>query len=248
MSPPFKTMNVKDHYDKHLGNFYSWMIGDFNTKQFEQEVFFRSLNLTPIATKIAFDLGAGHGLQSVSLAKLGYTVKAVDFNKQLLEQLKINQGDLAIDRIENDLLTFLRRQTDKADVIVCMGDTLTHLQHPEDVKELVTLCARHLIENGKLIFSFRDFSKALQGTNRFIPVKQDDDKILTCFLEYFQDHVMVHDILHEKENGVWQQKISAYPKLIVNAKHIMDLFSANGIAIENSTIINRMVYITGRKS
>ncbi len=24
-------MPVKEHYDNHLGNFYSWMAGDFNT-------------------------------------------------------------------------------------------------------------------------------------------------------------------------------------------------------------------------
>ena len=26
-------MSVKEHYDNHLGNFYSWMIGDFISKQ-----------------------------------------------------------------------------------------------------------------------------------------------------------------------------------------------------------------------
>ena len=33
-------MNAKNHYDQHLGNFYSWMLGVFDEKQKEQEDFF----------------------------------------------------------------------------------------------------------------------------------------------------------------------------------------------------------------
>jgi 2-polyprenyl-3-methyl-5-hydroxy-6-metoxy-1,4-benzoquinol methylase len=36
---------------------------------------------------LAIDLGCGHGLQSISLANLGFCVKAVDFNTQLLHHL-----------------------------------------------------------------------------------------------------------------------------------------------------------------
>ena len=44
-------------------------------------------------------------------------------------------------------------------------------------------------------------------------VKNDDSRILTCFLEYFPHHVMVHDILYEKQGGKWIQKVGSYPKL-----------------------------------
>lgn len=61
-------MKVKDHYDKHLGNFYSWMTGDFRAKQIEQQTFFQCHEIKGDRTSYAFDLGAAHGLQSVSLA------------------------------------------------------------------------------------------------------------------------------------------------------------------------------------
>lgn len=35
-------MNVKEHYDDHLGNFFSWMSGDFTEKQREQQNLFAS--------------------------------------------------------------------------------------------------------------------------------------------------------------------------------------------------------------
>ena len=69
-------MNAKNHYDQHLGNFYSWMLGDFDEKQKEQENFFWRNGIKPVSRKVAFDLGAGNGLQAISLAKLGFAVTA----------------------------------------------------------------------------------------------------------------------------------------------------------------------------
>ena len=76
-------MTTKEHYDKHLGNFYSWMTGDFESTQKEFLDFLYEHGLFPSSTKIALDLGAGHGIQSIPLARLGFQVKAVDFNQQL---------------------------------------------------------------------------------------------------------------------------------------------------------------------
>lgn len=52
-------MTVKEHYDNHLGNFYSWMAGDFNTKQNEQQRFFIEQKILPFDTGVVIDLGAG---------------------------------------------------------------------------------------------------------------------------------------------------------------------------------------------
>src|ERR1700761_2195645 len=96
-------MNAKEHYDHHLGYFYSWMVGDFDEKQKEQEAYFNSNNIHPVSTKVAIDLGAGYGLQSISLAKLGFCVVAVDFNKQLLHELEQRSKGFKIPIIEGDI-------------------------------------------------------------------------------------------------------------------------------------------------
>jgi 2-polyprenyl-3-methyl-5-hydroxy-6-metoxy-1,4-benzoquinol methylase len=103
MFPQFRPMNIKDHYDNHLASFYSWMSGDFTEKQMEQQAFFVTNAVVPNTSKVAIDLGAGHGLQSVSLAKLGFQVHAVDFNEQLLQELKRNCGDLDVGIVEDEL-------------------------------------------------------------------------------------------------------------------------------------------------
>jgi len=240
-------MKAKDHYDKHLGNFYSWLYGNFNDKQKEGETFFRENNVLPFSSKIAFDLGAGHGLQSISLAHLGFFVKAVDFNMQLLLELKNNAVNLGIEIVEGELIDFLKHQKSKADAITCMGDTISHLERIDDVEVLVKECEQHLVEGGKVVFSFRDLTTTLKEEQRFIPMKNDETRVATCFLEYFPDHVMVYDILYEKSDDAWQQKISAYPKLRLNEKIVTDLFERNKIRVIHTETINRMIYIIGQR-
>lgn len=80
-------MTVKEHYDNHLGHIYSWMTGDFQTKCNEFRNFLTDNFILPSTNKIAIDLGAGHGLQSIPIAEIGFQVLAVDFNQQLLDEL-----------------------------------------------------------------------------------------------------------------------------------------------------------------
>src|SRR5688500_19877668 len=114
-------MTVKEHYDKHLGNFYSWMTGDFDQKQREHQEIFRNFNIHPAQNNFAIDLGCGHGIQSVALANLGFRVSAVDFNRQLLDELQHRKQGLEINLFESDLIEFLRKWETRAHVIVCMG-------------------------------------------------------------------------------------------------------------------------------
>ena len=76
------------------------------------------------------------------------------------------------------------------------------------------LCAAESLgPGGQFIATFRDYTAPLAGDARFIPVRADENRILTCFLEYGDDHVDVHDLLYERQGSVWQFKVSGYRKL-----------------------------------
>ena len=145
-------MTAKEHYEQHLGSFYSWMAGDFDEKLKEQERFFLAQNIKPQSTRLAIDLGAGHGIQSVSLAKLGFKVKAVDFNSQLLRELTKNSHKLDIEVIESDIRSFNKHTHPKPELIVCWGDTLTHLNNSKEIQQLISESSEALTKNGKLIY------------------------------------------------------------------------------------------------
>lgn len=166
-------MSVKQHYDNHLGNFYSWMIGDFDLKQREQQCFLEKNAIIPITNKIAIDLGAGNGLQSVSLANLGFKVTAIDFNRQLLNELINHTQKLPVEVFDDDIINVKRFATISPELIICAGDTLTHLESKQHIHNLLNDCCEILQDGGKFILSFRDYSKPLEGIQRFIPVKSE---------------------------------------------------------------------------
>ena len=206
-------MTVKEHYDSHLADFYAWMTGDFETKQQEFQNFLMANSIIPSSAKKAIDLGAGHGLQSIPLAKLGFKVIAVDFNKQLLDELKINGDGLDIEIVDDDIRKINEFADEEVELIVCCGDTLSHLDSKNEVGKLLTSIAAILKAGNKTLLSFRDYSTELTGDSRFIPVKSDDTRILTCVLDYENETVRVTDLLNEKKETGWTQKVSSYNKV-----------------------------------
>src|SRR5437868_11311998 len=239
-------MTAKEHYDNHLESFYEWMAGDFETKEKEQHDFFQRNGIKPLQNKIAVDLGSGHGLQSVALAKLGFQVKAVDFNQLLLESLLIRGKEFGVKIFQRDLLSE-ENFKEQAEVIVCMGDTITHLESVDQIRLLFERCFKFLLNTGKLVLSLRDYGTELIDTQRFIPVKSDDNRILTCFLEYFPNKVKVTDLLHERINGLWVQKVSSYFKVRVTNQMIAIFVTDTGFKINKNELINRMNYMVAEK-
>jgi SAM-dependent methyltransferase len=240
-------MNAKEHYDNHLGDFYSWMSGDFSTKQAEFQQFLEGQKIAPHSTKIAIDLGAGHGIQSVSLAHLSFFVKAVDFNRQLLAELVNNGRGLPIEVFESDIRTVKKFAADRPELIVCWGDTLTHLESRAEVENLLSDSAEILAGQGKLILSFRDYSTPLIGDARFIPVKADEGRILTCCLDYEDEKVRVTDLLHERTADGWRQKVSSYYKVRLSAQMIEDMLHKSGLKIIFNETIQRMRTVIAEK-
>jgi len=133
-------MTAKAHYDRHLGDIYTWMVGDFDARQKEHQHFLEASGLSPHGTSIALDLGAGHGIQSVSLVKLGYTVKAIDFNQQLLSELIDNTQRLSVTGFNDDIRQVKKYADPQPELIICWGDTLTHLESLDDIRQLVIDC------------------------------------------------------------------------------------------------------------
>ncbi len=240
-------MTVKEHYDKHLANFYSWMAGDFEIKQKDFQEFLKINRVFPTRTKVALDLGAGHGIQSVALAMCGFNVTAIDFNKQLLHELNINSKTLHVEIIEDDIRSVKNYTKLQPELIVCCGDTLTHLENKSEIKRFIEDCTTALIANGKLILSFRDYSKELKDDDRFIPVKSDNEKILTCFLEYQPELVKVTDLLYERKEEGWLQKVSSYNKVRVSSNEIEEILKENGLKVIFNKPVQRLQTIIAEK-
>jgi SAM-dependent methyltransferase len=221
---------VQQHYDSHLGAIYGWMIGDFETAKEAARAELQAVGISSGAGRIAIDLGAGPGAHAIVLADAGYAVTAMDTCAELLDEHRAHDHEGAVRRIQDDLLQ-MRRYCSGADVILCMGDTLTHLESTASVQGLFSEIGSTLTPGGVFVATFRDYaSKTLEGLDRFIPVRQDDSRILTCFLEYSATSVTVHDLLHERTSAGWTLRVSSYPKLRLNPEWARAALERLGLA------------------
>lgn len=237
------TTTAADHYDQMLARHYSWMLGgDVPALAVEQARLMKSLGIAPAAEgATAIDLGCGPGNQTLALTALGFTrVLAVDTSTVPLDELAAHAGDNpAIELVHADLRTVLPRIAEPAgaDVIVCMGDTLTHLPDKADVTALLGDVEHALAHGGSLIITYRDLSRPLHGTDRFIPVRLGHDQLLTCFLEYVDDDtVLVHDLLYTRSGDTWTQQVGSYPKLRLAHDWLADQCRAAGLEIRRDEV------------
>jgi SAM-dependent methyltransferase len=236
------------HYDTLLGPIYSWMVGDMQAAFARSSAEIADMHLPSPAVGRAVDLGAGFGLHAIPMAKLGFSVTAIDSCQVLLDELKSFAGSLPITVMNADLLRFRSVVQDAVGVVLIAGDTLTHLSSRLVVEQLLADVAVALAPGGMFAATFRDYaSKTLEGDARFILVRRDENRILTCFLEYGDDTITVHDLLTERVDGQWLQKVSSYPKLRLAPEWVETKLQSLGLKSRRETAPSGMVRIVGTK-
>jgi SAM-dependent methyltransferase len=238
---------AKDHYDQQLAAVYSWMMNTPVAIQRNRDLFHQlQIDLHPKG--LAVDLGSGSGFQAIPLAEMGYFVVAIDFCAALLSELEQQAKSLPIRTVQDDLLSFPSHIDVPAELIVCMGDTLTHLESLDAVQALLVSAEKALAKSGKLIFTFRDYvTVEPQGNQRFILVKNDASTILTCFLEYHTNFVEVFDLLYRKEGDDWKLNVSSYPKLRIDPKWLCEKIRAAKLVVLRQEMINGMICLVAQK-
>lgn len=163
---------VADHYKNHLAPVYLWMAGGFDAAVSRGEAEIETVFPNLASGIKAVDLGAGFGMHTIPLARRGCSVIAVDSSSILLEELREHAEALPVRAVEDDLLSFQRHLNSKANLVLCMGDTLTHLPELASVEKLFSLAAESLRSGGKFITTFRDYTSPLVGQGRLCSRKE----------------------------------------------------------------------------
>jgi SAM-dependent methyltransferase len=244
---------VHDHYSNLLARHYTWMFGTpFAAKVAEQRAILDDA-LKPTAggsgLGLAVDLGSGSGFQTIALAEMGYSpVLAIDTSEYLLEEMQSHRGNWPLQTICGDLSKLSEYVSPgAAQVIVCMGDTITHLGSKDAVEELFRSAVDALAPGGRLVMSYRDLSAEAVGLDRFIPVYSDEGKIMTCFLEFDRpDAVLVHDLVYSREGSQWLLEKSSYRKLRLPVDWLENAMVRVGFVVHKGQA-GRLLRLVGQK-
>lgn len=249
------TVDAPEHYRKLLAKHYVWMFGiSIEMKVAEQKRLIKELLLRENVTisGSAIDLGSGPGYQALALAELGFRpVSAVDNSPDLLSELRERA------RAHSELIIHLAdlRQPstieapDEAHVITCMGDTLTHLQTKEQVEDLFRWSFSQIACGGIFAITYRDLTVPLTGADRFILVRADENKLMTCALEYEDtESVVINDLVHERDAvGVWKLESSSYRKLVIAHDWLISALKSAGFMDVKTEMFGRLSLVTARR-
>jgi 2-polyprenyl-3-methyl-5-hydroxy-6-metoxy-1,4-benzoquinol methylase len=238
---------MAEHYSTHLAPVYAWMAGGVDAAIARGETEIAAILPNLSAGGSAVDLGAGFGMHAIPLARRGCAVVAVDSCSLLLEELKRQATGLPVKAVMDELLSFRRHMDSGTDAVLCMGDTLTHLPDITSVLQLFALAAESLRPGGTFIATFRDYTSPLAGQARFIPVKSDADRIMTCFLEYAPGTVDVHDIIQERTGSNWQLRVSVYRKLRLAPNWVSAALEEQGLSVRMEPGLAGMVRVVAAK-
>lgn len=224
--------DAREHYRRLLAPIYVWMVGGVDAALARQRELARALGLSGRGGR-ALDLGAGFGATALALAELGWEVTAVDASDELLAELERLRGAAPIRCARADLVEFAERDSERYELALCLGDTLTHLESEARVLALFGALRERVAAGGRLVLSFRDYAaRTLEGPERFVHVRSDSQRSLTCFLDYRGEQVLVHDVLHERDGEGWRMSVSAYPKLRLAPDWVVAQLASRGFALE----------------
>lgn len=236
-----------DHYEHHLAPIYVWMAGGYEPALQAGDAEITTLGLPLARGDFVLDLGAGFGMHAIPLARAGARVTAIDSSAELLRTLTQLGSGLPVQAVKDDLLNFEHHLAQVPAAILCMGDTITHLPSFDAVASLVEKAATALRAGGMFVISLRDYSSPLSGDRRFIHVRSDETRALTCFLEYEPDFVRVHDIIHERTAAGWQARVSHYPKLRLPPEHLIGNLESRGFEVRRQSGMHGMVRLIAQR-
>ncbi len=229
---------VLKHYDEVLGSVYSWTLGSHQARVDASEVLFASLlgrfdeaaSGAPAGpAKRALDLGCGTGVQTLALARLGLAVSGIDFSDTMLAEYRERTAEVGAQAHQLDIAHF--DIGGGFDAAVCLGDTVSHLQSWEAVDGMFKSVAAALNPGAGFILATRDHSRVYRGDERFILVRADEQRSLTCFVEDAGPHIRVTDLLHSRVDGEPKLVANSYLKLRVCPDQLIEHMADAGLTL-----------------
>jgi len=239
---------VTTHYDALLAARYTWMMGGLDGCLSSASALLDAVGLTDDGSGAVLDLGAGAGYHARVLASRGFTVTAVDTSDALLKELSEVCAGLPVTTLQADLLDETKfAALGPFELILCVGDTLTHLPSMKEVDKLIRMAARLLAPGGALLLQFREQPKDLSPQDSVIKMRAERDRIMQCVLHFEPERVWVTDVVHEWNGQAWLTTKSTYPKLRISPEALLEIASTAGLNIRfDETLTRQRVLVLTR--
>lgn len=182
-----------------FAKYYDILMSDVNYREIAQKINDIINDYFPEADFLV-DLACGTGSLSGELTKLGFNVLGVDVSQEMLSiahDKKIREG-LRMQYVYGDMTNWSLTES-KADVVVCMLDSLNHLESFDEIKQTFFNVYDSLTDGGLFIFDMNTpyKHKHILSDNVFVLEENDIycvwqneyndvDNCVDIFLDFFE--------------------------------------------------------------
>jgi glycine/sarcosine N-methyltransferase len=118
------------------------------------------------------DLACGTGTIAVALAARGHRVLGIDLDAAMIERARSKAGSLPVRFRTGDML----RRTRPAggyDAVLCLGNSLVHLDSEDRVAALLAACRRRLVPGGRLLLGIVNVDRFAGHTEAELPLIEE---------------------------------------------------------------------------
>ena len=151
----------------------------------------------------ATDMGCGTGVHAVALAQLGLRVTGVDVSAAMLECARAHASEhgVDVDFREGDFLSDL--PPGKTDLLLCLGNSLPHLDTPEALRHVLAHWRTLLAEGGHVVIQLLNYRRVLDAGERIVNIRRDGATTILRFYDFLESRLRFNILsITESPDGI----------------------------------------------
>ncbi len=204
---------------------------DFAERLVRDEPVFRQL-IGEFGIRTALDAGAGTGLHSLILARLGVEVTAVDVSGAMLHRLEQHAAamGLQIRTVGSALEDLAESKVGPVDAVFCLGNTISHLLSDEDLLRALNGFAYVLRPDGVLVIQLPNFERIIRRGQRIQNVRERNGTIYVRFYDLDGDRVRFNVLTLRRESGAMTHALNTVTLQPLRADRLVSLLGESGFS------------------
>ena len=175
-------------YD-NLTPFYHLIFQDWHSSIERQASIISRLLPSPEEAGPVLDCACGIGTQALGLAALGYEMEGTDISPGEVERAQREAASLgfSVGFRADDMRTLTTSEPGRYAAVMCMDNSLPHLDSDEEISTALKAMRTRLKPNGTLLLSLRDYGKLMLDRPAMMPPAFFQDGVFRRFVHQVWD-------------------------------------------------------------
>lgn len=183
------------------------------------------------------DVAAGTGNLAVELCKRNFPVTALDLDGEMVRRIEAKQSAAApgpLTAMQMDMRKIGTLSPRTFDAILCIGNSIVHLNDIGEVRSTIVSMEKLLKEDGVLIVQTVNYDRILRERITELPlIEKTEDNVKVTFrrlYEFTGENLLFHGKLSVEEQGGVQETANAVPLLPLQSQQLEAILRESGFS------------------